>query len=293
MIGLIWQITLDALGMAMIYVLLASGLNLIIDVNRVVLVAYGNFYMLGAYAIWFFVTVLRWPYLLSLCGSIVISAALGGVVHLVIFRYTRRHELRFLTNLTAALGLMMVMGQMAVLLLGTDAKSMPAVFPGRIAILGGGISRDRAVIIVLGLLLTIAIGAFLRKTNIGRAMRAVAYKPDVAALQGVNPGRVYLATMVVGCGVAGFAGALIAPLFPIAQTLSSIIMIVLLVVMFGGIGSMAGAIAAGLIFALAQSFGQSFIGTGLAQIVVFLIVGAIIYFRPGGLFGKPGTDMGV
>jgi branched-chain amino acid transport system permease protein len=292
-VSLIWQITIDALGMAMIYVLLASGLNLIIGVNRIVLVAYGNFYMLGAYAFWFLATLLRWPYVFSLCGSILISAMLGGVVYLAIFRYTQRHEQRFLTNLTAALGLMMVMGQAAVLLLGTDAKSVPSAFPGRITILGAGISRDRVVIIVLGLLLTVAVGIFLRKTNIGRAMRAVAYKPDVAALQGVNPGKVYLATMVVGCGVAGFAGALIAPLFPVAQTMSSIIMIILLVVMFGGIGSMVGAIVAGLIFALGQSFGQSFIGTGLAQIVVFLIVGVIIYFRPGGLFGRPGADVGV
>ncbi len=86
------------------------------------------------------------------------------------------------------------------------------------------------------------------------------------------------------------AGGLIAPLFPIAQTMGGIILVVLLVVLFGGMGSMLGVSLGALIFGLSQSYGQAFIGTGVAQIVVYVVVAGVIFFRPGGVFGKAGLD---
>ena len=120
----------------------------------------------------------------------------------------------------------------------------------------------------------------------GRAMRATAFNPDVATLQGVNANRVYMLSMAVGCGLAGFAGGVMAPEFAVSTEMAGITLYVLLVVMLGGIGSMTGAILAGLIVGLTISYGQYFIGTGVVQIVLFAVIGLIILFRPGGLLGQ-------
>lgn len=100
-----------------------------------------------------------------------------------------------------------------------------------------------------------------------------------------------LATMVLGCALAGFAGGIMTPVFAIHPTMGAITFVVLLVVMLGGIGSMLGAIVAGLVLGVTLSFGQYTIGGGVAQILFFLVVGIIIFFRPGGILGQPAEEM--
>ncbi len=212
------------------------------------------------------------------------------VVYFAIFRHTQRREQRFLSDLTAALGLMMILGQVAVLFFGSAPKSIPPAFPGKLSVIGATITYERLIVILLGIAMTVVLALFLQRTNLGRALRTVAVNTDIAALLGVNWNRVYLVTMAVGCALAGLAGGLIAPLFPIAQTMGGIILVVLLVVLFGGMGSMLGVSLGALIFGLSQSYGQAFIGTGVAQIVVYVVVAGVIFFRPGGVFGKAGLD---
>ncbi len=204
MAHLIWQVTVDALGMSMIYVLLAVGLNLIITTTRIVLVAYGNFYMIGAYAVWFFSVSLKIPYFISLAIAGLITAALGVVVYFAIFRHTQRREQRFLSDLTAALGLMMILGQVAVLFFGSAPKSIPPAFPGKLSVIGATITYERLIVILLGIAMTVVLALFLQRTNLGRALRTVAVNTDIAALLGVNWNRVYLVTMAVGCALAAW-----------------------------------------------------------------------------------------
>jgi branched-chain amino acid transport system permease protein len=236
-VGPIWQLIIDALGMGMIYVLLASGLNLIMSTNKILLVAYGNFYMLGAYIVWFFTAPLKFPFFASLVIATIVTAILGGIVYLLIFRNTQFKEQRFLANLVAALGLMLIIGQFAVLAFGTAVRGLPPVFKGSINLGGASITMERVVLIVLALVLTLCLSYFLLKTNLGRAIRAVAFRSDVAALQGINSGMVYLATMAVGCGIAGFAGAIMAPVFAVSPSMSDVIMMVLLVVILSAAAS--------------------------------------------------------
>jgi branched-chain amino acid transport system permease protein len=118
-------------------------------------------------------------------------------------------------------------------------------------------------------------------------MRAVSFNPDVAALQGVNSNKIYLLSMAIGCALAGFAGGIMAPVFALYPGMGAITLLILLVVILGGIGSMLGAIIAGLILGITLSFGQYFIGSGLAQILFFVVIGFIMFFRPGGLLGQP------
>jgi branched-chain amino acid transport system permease protein len=92
--------------------------------------------------------------------------------------------------------------------------------------------------------------------------------------------------MVIGCGIAGFLGGIMAPVFGVNAAMQGITLMILLVVMFGGIGSMIGAIIAGLILGITLSYGQYFISSGAVMILFFAVIGICLFFRPGGLFGQ-------
>lgn len=285
------QLVVDGLAMGMVYVLLASGFNLIIGISRILFIAYAEFYMLGAYILWGLMVPLKFPFPVALCAAMLAPAILGGIIYLVIFRYIQYKEQQFLTNIVAAIGLMMLMSQAALLVFGTESRGMPSVFRGMVNVGGIRISVEKVVLIGLTLAVLIGLHFLLQKTRIGRAMRAVSFRADVAALQGVNSNMIYLATMAVGCALAGFAGGIMAPVFALSPTMGAITLLIILVVMLGGIGSMPGAILAGLILGITLSFGQYFIGGGLARILFFAVIGIILFFRPGGLLGQAGEEI--
>jgi branched-subunit amino acid ABC-type transport system permease component len=285
------QLVVDGLGMGLVYVLLASGINLIIAISGILFIAYGQFYMLGAYITWALMVLFGLPFFVSLAIATVVPALLGGLIYWLIFNRIQMMERRFLNGIVASIGLMMLIGQGALLAFGTASRGVGSVFGGVLNFAGVHIPVEKIVLIALALLILLALHLFLKRTNGGRAMRAVSFDKDVAALQGVNGKRVYLLAMVVGCGLAGFAGGIMAPVFAVSPVMGSITLVVLLVVMLGGIGSMTGAIVAGLILGLTLSFGQYLVGSGLAQILFFVVIGIVLFFRPGGLLGNPGEEI--
>jgi branched-chain amino acid transport system permease protein len=284
------QIIVDGLAIGMLYVLLASGVNVIVSISGILLIAYGQFYMVGAYVLWGVMKVAKLPFFVALIAAIIVPAILGAVVYRLIFHWIEKKDRQFLNGIVAAIGLAAVMAQGVLLGFGTSARGVGAVFPGMIHLGGVRISLEKTVIILLGIVVLLALHFILRRTNVGRAMRAVACNRDVAALQGVNPSRTYLIAMAIGCGLAGFAGGVMSPVYAISPTMGSITLLVLLVMVLGGIGSMVGAIVAGVILGLTLSFGQYYIGSGVSQIIFFAVVGLIKFFRPGGLFGED-TDI--
>jgi len=102
----------------------------------------------------------------------------------------------------------------------------------------------------------------------------------------------FLIAVVIGCALAGFAGAIMAPIFGVEVTMGQNGFLVMLVVMLGGIGSMAGAILGGMVFGMALSYGQYFVGSGQAQILFFAVILVILLFKPGGILGKNIEEIG-
>lgn len=280
------QLIVNGLGMGLIYVLLAVGFNLILSIPRIFFIAYGEFYLLGAYVIWGMMVKWKQPFFFSLILAALVPAILGAITYRLIFQRFQYTERRFLANAIAAIGLMMVLKQAALLVFGTESRGLPSVFPGMINFVGVSISREKVVLILFALAVALGLYCILQKTNIGRAMRAVSFRADVASLQGVNPNRMYLTTMVLGCAISGFAGGIMAPVFAISPSMGHIILPVMFVIMLGGIGSMLGAVVGGLILGMTIAFGQYFIGSGVAQIMLYAVIGIIIFFKPGGLFGQ-------
>jgi branched-chain amino acid transport system permease protein len=285
------QYFVDGISIGIVYVLMAAGFNLIMSVEKILFLPFAQFYMLGAYFAWYTMVPLKLNFAIALVVASVGTGILGAVAYVMTFRWVQYKEGQFLTNLLIGIGWMLIITQVALKLFGTEARGIPTVFKGTIRLAGVNLSVEKAVAIVVGISVLLALQFMLQKSRIGRAMRAVAFNSDVAALQGVNSNRVFTFTMGFGCALAGMAGALLAPVFAVTTQVGNIAFLVPLVVLLGGLGSMLGAILSGLLFGMALSYGQGFIGGGQAQMAFFVLVAVVLMLRPGGLLGKAMGDI--
>jgi branched-chain amino acid transport system permease protein len=286
------QLFVDGLSIGLVYTLMSSGFNLVMAVPNIIFIAFGQFYMLGAFVVWYLETSLAVQYSFSVVIAVVATAILGGLSYLIVFRPLQYRKNQFLTNILAGVGLMLILGQAALMIFGTASRSVPTVFSSVIEVQGIRIPTEKAVVIGISVGVLILLHLMLRKSRMGRAMRAVSFRADVATLQGVNSDRIFLVAVVIGCALAGFAGAIMAPIFGVEVTMGQNGFLVMLVVMLGGIGSMAGAILGGMVFGMSLSYGQYFVGSGQAQILFFAVILVILLFKPGGILGKNIEEIG-
>ncbi|MCX8031927.1 MAG: branched-chain amino acid ABC transporter permease [Thermoleophilia bacterium] len=290
--SVILQLAFDGLTIGLIYVILAAGLVLILSVTEIFFVAYGQFYMWGAYVTWYIVDRFNLNYFLGLLTAIAATMVFGLGSYLLIFRRMQRTENRFLVTVTGALGISLILAQAVLVVFGTQPKSIPGVFKGAFDIGQVHFEVKKLALIGMGVLVTLALFLIYERTKLGRAMRAVALDADTAALYGINPTRIYLLTMGIGCALAGLAGGLLAPAYNLSSGMgNNVIASVLLMTMLGGMDSLLGAVVGGLIVGQILSFGQYYTGQ-MSVVYLFLFIGLVIYFRPNGLLGRR-TDMGM
>jgi branched-chain amino acid transport system permease protein len=286
MLSLIGQLTVDGLVMGMVYVILSAGIVFIMSISGIFYLAYGQFYMMGAFATWAGVTLLKLPFGISLSLAVLSTGILGLLTYQLIFQYTTYAENKFMATIVAAIGLMMIFSQAGFITLGSSARSIPVVFPGEISVFGINMTIAKMAIVVITVVVTSLLFLFYAKTKIGRAMRAVSFLSEAASLMGINTKLMCMASVGIGTALAGFAGGIIAPSYGLVPEMgNNVIAVVLLIAMFGGIDSLMGSVVAGIIVGMVLSFGQYFLGS-YSQILVFLIVGIVIAFRPGGLLGS-------
>jgi branched-chain amino acid transport system permease protein len=286
------QLFIDGISMGLVYVLMSSGFNLVMAVPNIIFIAFGEFYMLAAFIVWYVEVPAGISYFLAVPIAVIATAILGALSYVFVFRPLQFRKNQFLTNIIAGVGLMLILGQAALMLFGTEARGVPSVFSAVYDVGGVRISLEKAVVIVISVVVLLVLHLMLQKTRTGRAMRAVSFRPDVAALQGVNADRIFMVAMIIGCALAGFAGAIMAPIFGVDLGMAENGFLVMLVVMLGGVGSMPGAILGGLVFGMTLSYGQYYIGSGESQILFFVVILIILLFKPGGILGKNIEEIG-
>jgi branched-chain amino acid transport system permease protein len=285
------QLFIDGISIGIVYVLMASGFNLIMSVEKILFLPFAQFYMLGAYFAWYLMVPLKVNFAIALIVATIGTGILGAIAYMMTFRWVQYKEGQFLTTMLIGIGWILIITQVALKLFGTEARGIPTVFEGTLRLGGLNISVEKAVVILAGIVVLLALQFMLQKTRVGRSMRAVSFNSDVAALQGVNATRTFTFTMAFGCALAGLAGALLAPVFAVTTQVGGFAFLVPLVVLLGGLGSMLGAILAGLLFGMALSYGQYFIGGGEAQMAFFVVVAIVLILRPGGILGKAMGDI--
>jgi len=171
-------------------------------------------------------------------------------------------------------------------------KHVPPAFPGVVQIAEGVVlSKQRLVALIVAAVLLLLIWLFLTHTKLGWALRAVAQDREAAALQGININRISVLAMGVGAGVAGAAGALMAPLTRVQPYMGhSVIITAFIVTIVGGLGSLSGAILAAVFYAFFHTFVTTYHGGILATILGLLIMLVVLIIKPTGLMGTQTTE---
>jgi branched-chain amino acid transport system permease protein len=290
--GLTGQLIFDGLGMGVLFVILACGLVTIASVSRILFMAYGSFYTIGGYATWYAIDKLNLPYFFALVIGVIVSGIVAWISYVLIFKRLQNVEDGFLATLIASMGLSLVLSQGGMLIYGTAAHGIPTVFPGAIDLFGVHMKMDKVALILISIAVTIILFFIYEKTALGRRLRSTAFNPQIASLLGVNVDMILTLALVMGCTLAGLAGALLAPSYGISPSMgANVLWTVMLMCMFGGMDSLLGAVVGGLVVGQLLSFGQYYIGSTI-QIIVFVVIGILLFFRPNGLMGR-GINIGI
>lgn len=280
---LVPQMTVTGVVMGLIYILVALGITLIFGVMRVVNFVHGEMVMLAAFCMYYLYPVLQLPFLLALVLTCVAIAALGLVVEKTLYRPL---DYDILKCLIIGTGASFALRSAAWIVFGPVPRDIPTLFPGVTRMGSAVVSNERLVGVAICICLTLGLYAFLYRTRAGKAMRAVEQDREAAVLMGVDIDRVYMGAFVIGSALAAVAGALVGMLFAADPEMGSEPLLKsFIIIQIGGMGSIAGAVIAGLLIGLIDSFTETMLGGELAFIVDFGILMALLVVRPRGLFG--------
>jgi branched-chain amino acid transport system permease protein len=268
-----------------LYAMIAVGLTIVFGVMRIINMAHGEMVMLGmfgaywGYTLWKldpFVSVLLWVPLMFVFGV--------GVHRLLLRRIIPGGELN---TLLYTAGLSLMIANLALFLWTGDYRTINlgyAVTPVRP--FGISIAVPAAIAFAIAIVVTTALYLFLTRTDTGRAIRATAQNPASAALMGVDVARIDTITFGLGTALAGAAGVLLAPSLYLYPTVGEILVVkCFVVVVLGGLGSVPGAIAGGLVLGLVESLGAVYVSVAYKDTIGFVLFLLVLLFRPAGLFG--------
>ena len=282
---LIMEMTINGMMLATSMMLVGLGFTLLHSILRVVNLAHGEFYMMAAMLVWYFMFTYHLSYPLTILISMGIVIAFG----LLVERYAlRKFRGDLLSGLIVSMGLVFILQQGALLVFGTETKNLPSAFPGTVTFAGIQISKERVVISLISLVVITVLLIFVNRFKAGRAMRAVAQDEDAARLQGVSIRYICTLTMALACGLGAIAGGLMAPVFMVVPTMGlPFLLKTVIAITLGGIGSIGGAIIGSIIVGMVESYFSTLIAIEIAYIVLFGILSLILIVKPGGLFGTP------
>lgn len=282
------ELTVSAVLLGGLYATMAYGLGLIYGVLRVVNLAHGGIIMAGAYLGWVLYTRLGLDPYLSIPLVVAVTFALGVVLYQLLVRHLPRGAAGGPASLLLLFGVWLVLRNVAYLLFSGNDQTIRTTYSTRaIPILGSWVSVNRLAVLGIAVVVPVLLQVLLRRTYLGRAIRAVAQNADSCTLVGIDVERIYSITFGMGASLAGLAGVLSATIFSFnpgfgaGELLKSFVVVVL-----GGLGSVFGTGLAALILAVVEVFAILVLPSYLTAAVGFVMLVLVLVLRPGGLFGQ-------
>jgi len=279
--------TLEGLVMAAVLALMALGLSLVFGVMRVVNVAHGEFFMLGAVLAWFFSTLVTGHPAIGFLLALVLSPLVVGAVAFAAERLVlRRLNYNPEATIVATIGLLYIIQQAALTFYGPDARPVVPPFSYRVMLPWFGYSGYKLAVIAASVLLIVATWLVLTRTKIGLIMRATQYDRETAQAFGIPVDRVYAGVFALGAMLAAVAAVLIVPIQQ-AHYLMGLdpLLLSFIVVIIGGLGSLRGTVVAALLIGVSDGIISVFFSPTLAKMLATMLVAMVLVFRPQGLFG--------
>jgi len=282
------QFLINGLIIGGAYALIGIGLTLIFGIMNVVNFAHGEMYMLGAYFLFTFFSLLGINFYLSMLLAIGAVMVIGFIFEKAILRQIRERSIE--TTMLAMIGLSMFFQNIAMLIWSPVPESIKTPFPLKAYVVGDlYFLPQRMLVICAALFLLFLTHLLFKKTKVGKAMRATFLDHDAASLMGINSDRIYAITFTLGAGLAAASGTLLGPVFTVHPYVGNLVNLkAFAIVIIGGLGSFTGAVAAGFLLGVFESLGAGYVSSGYQDAVGFVLLIIILIFKPTGLFGKVG-----
>ena len=306
-VALVLEQTLNGLQYGVMLFLMAAGLTLVFGIMNLVNLAHGSLYMVGAYLATAFAA---WSGSFMLGAALALPATLlvGVVVEVVALRtlYERDH----LDQVLATFGLILFFNELIAIIWGRAAiyANVPPFLGGHIRVLPGvPYPAYRAGIILVGVAVAVLLWVLVMRTRLGMRIRAGASNRTMVSALGVNIRLLYTLVFGLGAALAGLAGAMAGPIYSVQPGMGEAILIqVFVVIVIGGIGSIRGAMVGAIVVGMADTLGRAFLkpmlatvisppaadkaGPALASMLIYLLMAAVLFFRPEGLFPARGRS---
>ncbi|HEX9910040.1 MAG TPA: branched-chain amino acid ABC transporter permease [Desulfatiglandales bacterium] len=268
-----------------IYALVAVGFTLIFGVLGVINFAHGEFYMLGAFIIFFFAGQMGVSYYWSIPLSILASLMVGILVERTSIRPLLEKSFESMVICTFAVSMILMNGTL--LIWGAEPRIIQSPLSAPVSLLEIAFTYQRLLVLVVAIAISIALHLFLQRTKPGKAIRAAAQNKEACQAVGIDIAQISRLTFGLGIGLCGLAGALVAPVYSVFPTMGQIAMFkIFAIVILGGLGNVKGALLAALILGLGESLIAGYVSATLKDGLAFLVMLFILLLRPEGIFGK-------
>ena len=279
---------LNGLTLGGLYALVTLGLALTFSVIDLVNFAHGDLFMMGSYTLFVLINLqsVTLPYWLIVIIVILATAFYAAVleriaIHPIIHKSWRTHAV-------ATLGLSIILQNAALVIFTSDPKQAPTPLTATI-VSPLGIRTSVQRLIILGVTIAIFVGLqwFVKRTKLGKTMRAVSQNPEMCEVVGINVRRVALVTFALGGAITGLAAALITPLFSIFPSMGGLLTLkALAAIVMGGMGQVNGAMYAAFLMGIVESLFGGYVSFAFKDVVSFGLFILVLFVRPRGLFGK-------
>ena len=281
---------INGLSLGSVYAIIALGYTMVYGIAKMLNFAHGDVIMISGYVVFTCMSSMKLPAIVSILIAMAVCTVLGITIEKVAYRPLRDAS-SSLAVLITAIGVSYLLQNVALLIFGADTKIFTSVvdmepltfFEGQLVIKG-----EALITIIVCIVIMIGLTLFVNKTKAGQAMQAVSEDKGAAKLMGINVNGTIALTFAIGSALAAIAGALMCSAYPnltpYTGTMPGIKAFVAAV--FGGIGSIPGAMIGGILIGVIEIFGKAYISSQMADAIVFAILIVVLLVKPSGILGK-------
>lgn len=280
------QYFINGVSLGSVYAIIALGYTMVYGIAKMLNFAHGDVIMIGGYIIFTFVSTMGYSPIIGVLAAVILCTALGIVIERIAYKPLRGAS--SLAVLITAIGVSYFLQNMALILFGADTKAFNSIIKiGSFHIGSLVISGETLVTILSCIVIMILLTTFIQKTKSGQAMLAVSEDRGAAVLMGINVNRTIAMTFAIGSGLAAIAGALLCSAYPTLSPYTGSMpgIKAFTAAVFGGIGSIPGALIGGVLLGVIEIFSKAYISSQLSDAIVFAVLIIVLVVKPGGILG--------
>lgn len=286
---MLFQQLINGLTLGSVYAVIALGYTLIFGVLNIVNMAHGEIFMFGAFIGLMMITMLHTNLLVAILAAMICGAMLGYLLERVALRPLRQKKVSHLAPLISTIGVSIFLESLALLIWGPQSRTFPSGFGDSIIDLNFfKISMIQIVTLGTAIVLMLILNYFIRKSKVGKAIRATSENAETAALLGINTSRVITLTIMLASALGAAAGVLVGISYNAIDPFMGITMGFkgLAVLILGGLGNITGAMVGGFILGIAEVLSVAYGASTYRDAVAFGLIMVLLFWRPQGLFGS-------